>query len=507
MSQSRNRMVSWARYPRLVGLLLAGGALIACAGPNQARATSASTADSPAAPDGGAAVGAANDATASVAANHGAQPAVQPPTSVTADEAADGVLPNAEAVAATGPASESEVIVAKALEQCQAAAKLLDQGDQPDAISLIDQAYAALLQLPDTEGAEAQSKQDLRLLIADIIARSYRTSSPNAAKPDSSAASFDLAMPMYDNAHVQQEIKSFLTVESNQLLEGYRRSGRYRQMILAKLEQAGLPSQLSWLPLVESAFQVRALSRASALGLWQFISSTGLRYKLRRDEWVDERLDPEKATDAALAYLTDLHRLFGDWPKALAGYNCGEGSIARAQSNAAGQYLDFWDVYAVLPNETRRYVPRLLAVLQIVENPKKFGITLPEPDPPMGEFVKVTVRRPVRLDALDAALKLQPGTLAQLNPELRFGATPSREYELRVPRECTADGATAAVASLPDYAPPKPEYELYYVRSGETLSVIAARYHASVTAIVRINGLRSSHRIWAGQRLRIPLRR
>jgi membrane-bound lytic murein transglycosylase D len=278
-------------------------------------------------------------------------------------------------------------------------------------------------------------------------------------------------------------------------------------MILAKLERAGLPSQLSWLPLVESAFQVRALSRASALGLWQFISSTGLRYQLRRDDWVDERLDPEKATDAALAYLTNLHRLFGDWPKALAAYNCGEGSITRVQSNSPGQFLDFWDVYAVLPNETRRYVPRLLAVLQIVENPQKFGITLPEPDPPVGESTKVAIRRAVRLEALDAALQLQPGTLAQLNPELRHGATPGHEYELKVPRECTPASAEIAVASLPEYSPPKPEYEVYRVRPGETLSVIAARYHASVLAIVQLNGLRSSHRIWAGQRLRIPLRR
>ena len=189
----------------------------------------------------------------------------------------------------------------------------------------------------------------------------------------------------------------------------------------------------------------------------------------------------------------------------VAGWEAGQ--TTRAQSNNSGQYQDFWDVYAALPGETRRYVPRLLAVLQIVENPQKFGITLPDPDPPLGEFIKVTVQRAVRLDALEAALKLQPGTLALLNPELRFGATPSRDYELRVPRECTVDSATAAIASLPVYSPPKPEFEVYRVHSGETLSVIAARYHVSVAAIVRVNGLRSSHRIGAGQRLRIPLRR
>ena len=479
-----------ATCPALFGSLVACCTLVACAGPNKTLAApTAATASSPA-PQTGSNVGSVDDAATG-----------------TLDQGANDTPRGKEIDADASPANESDARVTKALEQCEAAGKLLDQGDQAGAINLIDQAYAVLLRLPDTEGAAAQSKQDLRLLIADVIARAYRTSSPAAAKSTSPASSFDLAMPLYDNAHVQQEIKSFLTVESNQLLEGYRRSGRYRPMILAKLQQAGLPSQLSWLPLVESAFQVRALSRASALGLWQFISSTGLRYQLRRDEWVDERLDPEKATDAALAYLTDLHRLFGDWPKALAAYNCGEGSITRAQSDASGQYRDFWDVYAALPGETRRYVPRLLAVLQIVENPQKFGITLPELDPPIGDFIKVTVQRAVRLDALEASLKLQPGTLVQLNPELRYGATPNHEYELRVPRECTPDSAATAIAGLPDYAPPKPEYEVYRVRSGETLSTIAARYHASVVAIVRINGLRSSNRIWPGQHLRIPLRR
>ena len=205
-------------------------------------------------------------------------------------------------------------------------------------------------------------------------------------------------------------------------------------MILGKLEEAGLPSQLSWLPLVESWFKVRALSRASALGLWQFIASTGLRYGLSRDAWVDERLDPEKSTDAAIAYLTDLHGLFGDWPKALAAYNCGEARMSRLQRRAAGEYVDFWDLYELL-RETRRYVPRLLAALQIIEDPEKYGMTLPEPDDPEGDVVAVTVERAVKLEQLDAALGLEAGTLADLNPELRYTATPKRAYDLRVPAD------------------------------------------------------------------------
>ena len=276
-------------------------------------------------------------------------------------------------------------------------------------------------------------------------------------------------------------------------------------MILERLEQAGLPSQLSWLPLVESWFKVRALSRASALGMWQFISSTGLRYGLGRDSWVDERLDPEKSTDAAIAYLVDLHGLFGDWPKALAGYNCGEARVLRLSRPQDGEYRDFWDLYELLPGETRRYVPRLLAALQIIENPAKYGMVLPEPGSPPARVATMRVERSVRLDRLDAALGLEVGTLASLNPELRRQATPRGAYELRVP-EGREEALAAQIATLPEWTPPVPEYRTHRVRSGETLSQIAARYGTSVSALMRANGLRSANRLRVGQRLRIPVR-
>jgi membrane-bound lytic murein transglycosylase D len=277
-------------------------------------------------------------------------------------------------------------------------------------------------------------------------------------------------------------------------------------MILDRLAKAGLPAQLGWLPLVESWFKVRALSRASALGMWQFISSTGMRYGLERDTWVDERLDPEKATDAAIAYLVDLHDFFGDWPKALAAYNCGEARVMRLSRRSADEYLDFWDLYELLPGETRRYVPRLLAALLIIENPAKYGMTLPEPDAPPSNVATVSVERSVKLERLDAELGLEAGTLAALNPALRHQATPKRPYDLRVPagREETL---LARIGSVPLWTPPVPQYATHRVRSGETLSLIAGRYRTSVSAIMRANNLRSANRLRIGQRLRIPLRR
>ncbi len=408
---------------------------------------------------------------------------------------AEGSAPS-ETLAAEPPRDEA----ALATEACQAAAELLASGDRPGAVRRVDECYAAMLAIPEGDSAD-QTRQDLRLLAADLVRRIYEAPESRRSAP----LTWDLGLPMFDNQHVQREIRSFTTVEREQFLAAYRRSGRYRPMILQKLEAAGLPTQLSWLPLVESSFEVNALSRAAALGLWQFIASTGLRYGLTRDAWVDERLHPEKATDAAINYFLDLHQLFGDWAKALAAYNCGESQVARLQQRSPGEYVDFWDLYALLPQETRRYFPRLLAVLQIVEDPSRFGLTLPEVEPP-DDAVVLRIERPVKLADLEGALGLEPGRLAALNPELRHRATPSRPYDLRVPAG-RGDDLTAVVATLATYEPPRdPEFIVHRVRSGETLSIIAERYRASLAAILRFNRLRSANRIYPGQRLKIPLR-
>jgi membrane-bound lytic murein transglycosylase D len=390
----------------------------------------------------------------------------------------------------------------EALELCQSAAEFLDQGDVDDALASLDRAYELMLMLP-SNGDESflQAREDIRRLVADLIVRTYESQHAVAAAP---ATSFDLEIRLVENDHVKREIQSFTNGERQAFLDAYRRSGRYRPMMLAKLEEAGLPSQLSWLPLVESHFKIRALSRASALGLWQFIASTGQRYGLSRDGWIDERMDPEKSTDAAIAYLTDLHDLFGDWPKALAGYNCGEARVQRLQRNASGEYLDFWDLYSRLPRETRRYVPRLYAALLIIENPEKYGMVLPEPDPPLPAWAEVQVDRPVQLTVLDQNLGLPEGTLKNLNPELRHGATPPQTYALKVPAGSETT-LMAKIADIPEWKPPTPATVTHRVRRGDTLSGIAARYGTSVGAIMRTNNLRSANRIWPGQRLQVPV--
>ncbi len=431
--------------------------------------------------------------------NPAAVPEVQ---STEGENPAEAGVEEPQEVESSEPAkiTDPEITQQEALDLCQSAGEFLDQGDVDEAIAALDGAYQLMLELPSNhDEAYLQGKEDIRRLIADLIVRTY-DSQRVATGP---ATSFDLEIQIVDNAEVQKEIKLFTNGERTFFIESYRRSGLYREMMLKKLEAAGLPSQLSWLPLVESGYKVKAYSRASAVGLWQFISSTGQRYGLTRDYWIEERMDPDKSTDAAIGYLTDLHDMFGDWPKALAAYNCGEGRVARLQRSNPNQYLDFWDLYSMLPRETRRYVPRFFATLMIVQDPAKYGMDLPEPSAALPDWIPVQIDKTLKLETLDAKLNLPKGSLHALNSELRQGATPKGPYQLKIPidRETTI---VAAVEALPVWSPPQPAYTTHRVRRGETLSHIARRYGTSINAIMRSNNLRSANRIWPGQRLKVP---
>ena len=406
------------------------------------------------------------------------------------EETADTAAPDADV--------ETAQLVSESLEASESGHVFWQEGDIDAALAALDRAYELMLQISDDPNT-IQQKEDLRYLISQRLVEIYRSRLTTAAELNS-------PIPVEINAYVEREIARFTGPEREFFLASYRRSGQYRPMIVRKLREAGLPEELSWLPLVESGFKTRALSSARALGMWQFISSTGSRYGLERSQWIDERMDPEKSTDAAIGYLTDLHGMFGDWMLALAGYNCGEHRVMsriRGQQNA---YLDrFWDVFGLLPSETARYVPRFIATLAIVRDPEKYGLELPEPLPPV-RYTETTVERHLRLTDLDEALGVEAKTLAALNPALRRGTTPAESYLLRIPEDVSST-FEATLAALPAYVPP-PEvtYARHRVRPGETLSTIAHRYRTTVGAIVKANRLRSRHRISAGQRLKIPQR-
>ncbi len=312
-------------------------------------------------------------------------------------------------------------------------------------------------------------------------------------------------IPIELNEFVEREIRSFQGPERSFFLASYARSGAYVPLMKRKLREAGMPEELVWLAFIESGFKTSALSRARALGPWQFIASTGNRYGLSRDRWTDERRDFERATDGAIAYLRDLHAMFGDWNTALAGYNSGENRVLRIINRQRADYLDqFWDLYIQLPQETRRYVPRFHAVLNILQDPEKWGFhDLPEPAQPVS-FDTITTDREMALKDIAATIGVSESELEFLNPSLRHKITPSYEYTIRVPKG-TAEAASAALASVPvSKLPDVPEFVVHTVRRGETLSTIAVRYRTSVRAIQNANNMRGTM-IRIGQRLRVPV--
>jgi len=393
---------------------------------------------------------------------------------------------------------DDQVLLDTALELTDTAQEYWEDGDMDEAIESLDQAYALILKVPDNNPKLSQQKEDLRFMISKRIMELY------ASRHVAVQGNHD-AIPMTVNDHVMREIQSFQTTERDFFLESYQRSGMYRGEIVEALKDAGLPEELSWLPLIESGFKVRALSRSRALGLWQFIPSTGYKFGLKRNTWIDERLDPEKSTEAAIAYLKELHQMFGDWATVLAAYNCGEGSVARVIREQKVDYLDnFWDFYERLPRETARYFPRFLAVLAIIRDPAQYGFTLAEPDKPITHET-VTIERPIHLRTVADSLGVDLEDLTILNPELRRSATPDSPYSLKVPPG-KGEVLTASLDRLPKYSPPKTEYVVHRVRRGETLSLIALRYRTSIQRIIEANNMRSGRMLRVGQRLKIPTR-
>jgi len=374
-----------------------------------------------------------------------------------------------------------------------------DKGDFETALAALDEAYYLLLQtrLPE-DSPLVQEKDDLRLLIAQRIQEIY-------ASRLSTAGENHQTIPLVENKYVLAEIKRFTTGEKKYFLESYRRSGMYRPFILEELKNAGLPEELSWLPMIESWFKTNAFSRARALGLWQFISSTGYRFGLKRDRYVDERMDFIKASKAAVRYLGELHAMFGDWTTALAAYNSGEFRVQRVIKAQRVNYLDnFWDLYLMLPRETARFVPRFIATLLVLNDPEKYGVQLPDPLPLL-KFESVTVNKPVKLSALAQSLGIKASDLEILNPELRHKSTPDSSYQLRVP-EGKGQNTLASLAAVQPYVPPEATYVIHYVRRGETVSGIASRYRTTVGAISRLNRFRRNYLIRPGQRIKVPAR-
>jgi len=283
------------------------------------------------------------------------------------------------------------------------------------------------------------------------------------------------------------------------LLAGIQRSGRFKPMVQRILDEEGLPQELIHLAQAESGFLPRAVSYKAAGGMWQFLTWRGQQYGLMQSRYIDDRMDPEKATRAAARHLHDLYNEFGDWYLAIAAYNCGPGVVEKAVERTG--YADFWELRnrGVLPAETTNYVPIILAMTIMEKNAAEYGLSDISMDPPL-EYDTVNMTAPTSL-ALVADLADAPlSELVSLNPAVLKNLAPDG-YAVHVPKG-TGDQLMATLELIPPEH--RNSWRMHRVAPGETLASIGRKYGMSATAITAVNKLERPEAV-EGDRLIIPV--
>ena len=309
------------------------------------------------------------------------------------------------------------------------------------------------------------------------------------------------SMTFVENDRVRYFIDAFCGKLRDFFVQALARSGKYIPMMATVLQEAGLPQDLVYLSLIESGFAPSAYSKAKAVGPWQFIRPTAVRYGLRIDNWVDERRDPVKSTRAAAAYLNDLHQQFGEWFLAAAAYNAGERRVEYAMQRT--NTSDFWDLSerrTILKQETRNYVPKFVAAALIAGAPERYGFADLVYEAPM-DYDEVVTHRPLTLTMIARLAQTTVANVKELNPALLRNVTPPSEqgFTVRVP---SGSGEIFDQAYKSQYDSPNIKVISYTVKKGETLAAIARRYHVRASQIIETNELKTAQ-VRAGQQLTI----
>ena len=306
----------------------------------------------------------------------------------------------------------------------------------------------------------------------------------------------------YEDNHRTKAERDWYVRHQDYLTRVFTRAQRYLPYIVAELERRDLPLELALLPIVESAYDPFAYSHGRAAGLWQMIPGTARRFGVKQNWWYDGRRDIVDSTRAALDYLEYLEEINdGNWLNAIASYNSGEGNVLRAtrKNRKAGKQIDFW--YLSLPKETSMYVPKLLALVEIVADPDQFGITLPEV-PNEQQFVVTDIDTQLDLALAAELAGVDVDTIYQYNPGYnRWSTDPAGPHRLVMPVDIAAD-FTAALADVP--ANERVRWKRHKVKSGEAISQIADNYNTTVSALRAANNLRGNT-IRAGDHLMIPV--
>ncbi|PYS50812.1 MAG: hypothetical protein DMF68_06185 [Acidobacteria bacterium] len=327
------------------------------------------------------------------------------------------------------------------------------------------------------------------------------------------------------NATIQQFINYYQGRGRSTMEAGLRRSGQFMAMARKIFREEGVPEDITWLGQIESAWRPTARSWAAASGLWQFMPGTGTTYGLRQTAWIDERNSFEKATRASARYLKDLYNHFGDWQLAMAAYNTGQGNIDRAISRAGSR--SYWKIFPYIAQETRNYVPNILAAMLIAKNPQKYGFPNIHPDAPLAYDI-VQVPTATSLHLIAQVTNVSVDYVRMLNPELRRDTTPRGEsYQVRIPGG-KANQFVAALKGIPiekrdaplsnnveltgytrakadtTSTPATPGLMKVKARQGDTPAKLAERYNVSAEDVAKMNGTAVNAELQAGQEVKLP---
>ncbi len=352
---------------------------------------------------------------------------------------------------------------------------------------------------PEAPTAEAETPRDVLLGITTFLPQSDLQKTLESVRQAQASVAVGIPIPV-DNPAVLTYVNLYQTKYRNWFAATLERGAPYVPAFRRIFRDEGVPQDLVYLAIVESGFKPGAVSRARAVGMWQFIAGTARRCGLTVDFWEDQRLDPEASARASARYLKELYDLFGDWQLALAAYNCGEFKIQRTLKRT--QKETFWDLKTTryLRRETREYVPAILAAILIASNPEAYGLAPPAAPPPE-PAAAVPLDQPADLRLLARCADLPVEALQAINPSLRRLITPPRPFSLRVPAD-RLESFQAKLAAVP--AEEKVAVALHKVAPGESLRSVAARYQVPPNLVRAVNRLPSG-RVRPGQELVIPI--